>query len=151
MPEELLLIGPREVRIASYNDPPLRPGEIRAAAILSGISHGTELNLFRGTSPFHTKQFDPDLRLFVPAAEGIMYPARIGYEWVGRVTEIGADVSGFALGDLIHLPFGHRATHTACPAVGQRVRALLQLRASSSRHRWTDPYSVPCFILASTR
>lgn len=116
MPEELWLVGPREVRTASYDDPPLQPGEIRAAAILSGISHGTELNLFRGTSPFHTKQFDPDLRLFVPAAEGVMYPARIGYEWVGRVTEIGAGVSGFTPGDLIHLPFGHRATHTACPA-----------------------------------
>jgi 2-desacetyl-2-hydroxyethyl bacteriochlorophyllide A dehydrogenase len=45
-----------------------------------------------------------------------MYPARIGYEWVGRVTDVGSGVSGFAPGDLIHLPFGHRATHTARPA-----------------------------------
>jgi 2-desacetyl-2-hydroxyethyl bacteriochlorophyllide A dehydrogenase len=114
--EELLLTSPREVRLTPYADPPLRPDEIRAAAILSGISHGTELNLYRGTSPFHDKQFDPDLRLFIPATEGVMYPASLGYEWVGRVTEVGADVSGLAPGDLIHLPFGHRATHTARPA-----------------------------------
>jgi 2-desacetyl-2-hydroxyethyl bacteriochlorophyllide A dehydrogenase len=114
--QELLLIGPRDLRIVPCDDPPLRPDEIRATAILSGISHGTELNLYRGTSPFHDKRFDPDLRLFVPATEGVMYPARIGYEWVGRVTDVGADVSGFAPGDLIHLPFSHRATHTARPA-----------------------------------
>jgi hypothetical protein len=103
VPQELLLIGPRELRIVPCDDPPLRPDEIRATAILSGISHETELNLYRGTSPFHDKRFDPDLRLFVPASQGIMYPARIGYEWVGRVTEVGGDVSGFAPGDLIHL------------------------------------------------
>jgi 2-desacetyl-2-hydroxyethyl bacteriochlorophyllide A dehydrogenase len=48
-----------------------------------------------------------------------MYPARIGYEWVGRVTDVGSSVSGFAPGDLLHLPFGHRATHTARP--GERT------------------------------
>lgn len=135
MPEELLLIGPREVRTASYDDPPLRPDEIRATAILSGISHGTELNLYRGTSPFHNKQFDPDLRLFVPAAEGVMYPARIGYEWAGRVTEVGDDVSGFAPGDLIHLPFGHRTTHTARPTEQTMLGDIVPLPRTLSPDR----------------
>jgi len=116
MPRELLLTGPREIRIVPCDDAPLQPDEIRAQAVLSGISHGTELSLYRGTAPFHDESFDLDLRLFVDAAEGVMFPAKLGYEWVGRVTEVGADVSGFKAGDLIHLPFHHRETHTARPA-----------------------------------
>ena len=127
MPEELLLVGPRDVRITAYEETKLNPDEIRAEAVLSGISHGTELNLYRGTSPFHDKQFDPNLRLFVPVSESVMYPAPIGYEWVGRVTEVGSAVSGFALGDLIHLPFGHRATHTARPTERTMIGDIVPL------------------------
>ena len=46
---------------------PLAAGEVRARAILSGISHGTEMKLYRGASPFGEKEFDADLRLFRPA------------------------------------------------------------------------------------
>jgi 2-desacetyl-2-hydroxyethyl bacteriochlorophyllide A dehydrogenase len=112
MPKELELVSPRQLRLKPYDDAPLQPGEIRAQAVLSGISHGTELNLYRGTSPFRTKRFDRDLRLFVETGEEAMYPATLGYEWVGRVTEIGADVTGFTVSDLIHLPLPHRETHT---------------------------------------
>ena len=52
MPEELLLVGPRDVRITAYEETKLNPDEIRAEAVLSGISHGTELSLYRGTSRF---------------------------------------------------------------------------------------------------
>ncbi len=116
MPHELQLTGPRQIALVPYEERPLQPDEIRARAVLSGISHGTELNLYRGTAPFHKQRFDPDLRLFLPAEEGALHPASLGYEWVGRVTEVGAEVSGFAVGDLIHLPLGHRTTHTVRPA-----------------------------------
>jgi 2-desacetyl-2-hydroxyethyl bacteriochlorophyllide A dehydrogenase len=115
MPKELELVSPRQIRLNTYDDAPLQPGEIRAQAVLSGISHGTELNLYRGTSPFRTRRFDRDLRLFIEAGEEAMYPARLGYEWVGRVTEIGADVTGYTVGDLIHLPLPHRETQTVRP------------------------------------
>jgi threonine dehydrogenase-like Zn-dependent dehydrogenase len=115
MPKELQLSSPRQVRIIAYDDAPLQPGEVRAQAVLSGISHGTELNLYRGTAPFRTKRFDRDLRLFLEAGEEAMYPAKLGYEWVGRVTDVGPDVTGFAVGDLVHLPFPHRETYTFRP------------------------------------
>jgi 2-desacetyl-2-hydroxyethyl bacteriochlorophyllide A dehydrogenase len=79
---------------------------------LSGISHGTELNIYRGTSPFHSKRFDRDLRMFVEDNSGQAYPAKLGYEWVGYVTEVGSDVQRFKPGDLIHLPMSHRQTQT---------------------------------------
>lgn len=116
MSREFKLVGPRELQYREYDEPPLGADEIRARAVLSGISHGTELNLYRGTAPFHDKRFDPDLRLFVDDPGGGMYPADLGYEWVGRVTEVGAGVDRFAPGDLIHLPFPHRETHTVRPA-----------------------------------
>jgi 2-desacetyl-2-hydroxyethyl bacteriochlorophyllide A dehydrogenase len=112
MPQELLLAGPYDLRFRSYEKAPLKPDEVRAHAVLSGISHGTELNLYRGTSPFDQKRFDPDLRLFVEGTERSSYPMGLGYEWVGRVVEAGAQVENWQVGDLVHLPFNHRETHS---------------------------------------
>src|SRR3712207_7203347 len=44
--------APRTVRLRNEDAAPLAPREIRVRALLSGISHGTELNLYRGTSAF---------------------------------------------------------------------------------------------------
>ena len=115
MPQEIKLTAPRQVTLVTYEDAPLKPDEIRAQAVLSGISHGTEMNLYRGTSPFDNKIFDTDLRLFLPRTEPA--PAlELGYEWVGRVTEVGAQVSHLKPGDLIHMLLPHRETQTFVPA-----------------------------------
>lgn len=111
MPTELLLTAPFTLSLEPYDDPPLRPGEVRAQAVLSAISHGTEVSLYRGTAPFFDRAFDPELRLFLPAETAQSYPTRLGYEWVGRVTETAPDVTGFAVGDPVHLPLPHRETH----------------------------------------
>jgi threonine dehydrogenase-like Zn-dependent dehydrogenase len=111
MPSELLLTGPRSVTLAAYDERPLGHDEIRAQGIVSGISHGTELALYRGASPFGGKRFDLDLRLFVEDETQHGYPMRLGYEWVGSVAEIGEDVDELAVGDRIHLTLPHRETH----------------------------------------
>jgi 2-desacetyl-2-hydroxyethyl bacteriochlorophyllide A dehydrogenase len=79
--------------------------------LLSGISHGTELNLYRGSSPFDGKRFDPKLRLFLADEGGSRYPMGLGYEWVGRVVETGPSVTQWSPGELVHLAHGHRETH----------------------------------------
>ena len=112
MPNELLLTAPRALRIVSYEDPPLGTDAVRADAIASGISHGTELALYRGDSPFGGKRFDLDLRQFVEAAETELYPMHLGYEWVGRVGAVGDDVRGVEVGDHVHLTQPHRETQT---------------------------------------
>jgi 2-desacetyl-2-hydroxyethyl bacteriochlorophyllide A dehydrogenase len=112
VPQELLVTGPRTCSLADYDEPPLRVNEVRATALCSGISHGTELQLWRGTSSFRGKRFDPALRLFVDVTEGDGYPIRIGYEWVGRVDQVAADVRAVQPGDLVHLPRPHKETHT---------------------------------------
>jgi threonine dehydrogenase-like Zn-dependent dehydrogenase len=78
-------------------------------ALLSGISHGTELNLYRGTSAFADRVFDRDLRAFVrPDPPRSTYPATLGYELVGTVEEVGAEVHELRPGDLVHVGAPHR-------------------------------------------
>src|SRR6266542_268288 len=112
MPHELLLTEPRSIMLGPYDDPPVGPEEVRAEAIVSGISHGTELALFRGVSPFDGKRFDADLRLFVDDDQTATYPMRLGYEWVGTVRETGAAVRPPQSGDLVQLSLPHRETQT---------------------------------------
>jgi threonine dehydrogenase-like Zn-dependent dehydrogenase len=89
--------------------PGLGPREIRVRSVISGISHGTELNLYRGTSAFADRVFDRDLRAFVtPDPPRPAYPATLGYELVGTVDEIGAEVRELQPGDLVHVGAPHR-------------------------------------------
>jgi len=45
MPLELVLTEPRSIALSPYDEPPLQPDQVRVEAIVSGISHGTELAL----------------------------------------------------------------------------------------------------------
>jgi 2-desacetyl-2-hydroxyethyl bacteriochlorophyllide A dehydrogenase len=77
---------------------------------LSGISHGTELSLYRGTSAFTDKVFDRGLRAFVAPAAGSAsaYPVMLGYEMVSDVVEVAADVDAVAVGDVVHTGTPHQ-------------------------------------------
>ncbi len=111
MPRELLVTGPRACSVVDREERAIASNEVRARALFSGISHGTELQLWRGTSPFRGQRFDPELRLFVAGEEATAYPIRIGYEWVGRVEEVGSDVHDVSPGALVHLPRPHADEH----------------------------------------
>jgi 2-desacetyl-2-hydroxyethyl bacteriochlorophyllide A dehydrogenase len=105
----LLLEGPRRLRLREEDTPGLAPREIRVRSLLSGISHGTELNLYRGTSAFADRLFDRSLRAFVtPDPPRPTYPATLGYELVGTVAETGDDVRELQPGDLVHVGAPHR-------------------------------------------
>ncbi|HJW35364.1 MAG TPA: alcohol dehydrogenase catalytic domain-containing protein, partial [Actinomycetes bacterium] len=110
MPRSLVLDGPRQLRLSDQPARPLRPGEIRLRARLSGISHGTELSLYRGTSAFTDKVFDRGLRVFVEpqAGSAAAYPVTLGYEMVAEVLEVGPDVTEVAVGDLVHTGTPHQ-------------------------------------------
>jgi len=112
MPAELLLLGPGELGFAEYDERALGSRELRARGLVSGISHGTELALFQGRSPFGGRRFDRDLRLFVDSNEQADGPLRPGYEWVGEVTGVGASVDGVGMGDRIQAALPHRETQT---------------------------------------
>jgi len=102
--------GPRRLGFGHEDhERPLEPGEVRLRSVLSGVSHGTEMNLYRGTSPFDDRRFDSELRAFVPG-EGShgSYPRALGYEMVSHVVEVGTGVERVAAGDLVHTGTPHQ-------------------------------------------
>lgn len=115
MAKRLQLLDARQLEHVEIEEKPLAANEVRAEAILSGISHGTEMNLYRGTSPFRDRHFDTELRLFREGRAETDYINYLGYEWVGRIIEVGSDVTHLKVGDLVHMPLGHSEQHTFVP------------------------------------
>lgn len=77
---ELWFVAPGRVELRLGERKPLAPGQFRARALVSGVSQGTELLLFKGEGP---EPFDPSL----DAPGALTYPRRYGYAWVGEVCE----------------------------------------------------------------
>jgi len=102
LPRELIAIAPRTPALRTYQDEPLRPGEIRVRTEFGAPKHGTELHLYRGDSPFGDSHYDPALRLFVPGpAPSGAFPRPLGNMAVGRVIEIGPGVEGVQIGERV--------------------------------------------------
>jgi 2-desacetyl-2-hydroxyethyl bacteriochlorophyllide A dehydrogenase len=111
MPAAYYLVAPRTFELRPYEEPPLGPREARLQSVLSGISHGTELNLYRGTAPFADKYFDREHRLFMPNPTPEFRPLALGYEMVSRVVEVGPEVTTLRVGDLVHTAMPHRPSN----------------------------------------
>ena|SRR5688572_23055237 len=103
--------GPRTVTLIEEESPPLREHEVRVRTYYSGISTGTELATYRGTSPHMHQRWDPSLRLFVhdPTNESVHYPVVVGYEEAGEIVEAGTGVEDLPTGTLVYGTWGHRA------------------------------------------
>jgi NADPH:quinone reductase-like Zn-dependent oxidoreductase len=103
LPKELIFVGPRELAYREYADRALRNREIRIKMVCSGISHGTEMAMYRGTAA--------QLHGFVSTdRSNLSYPFVYGYEEVGEVVEVGEAVEEFTLGELVCSWLGHRET-----------------------------------------
>jgi 2-desacetyl-2-hydroxyethyl bacteriochlorophyllide A dehydrogenase len=90
------------------------PGEIRVRAIASGLSHGTEMLVFRGEVP-------PDLALDLPTLAGSYgFPIKFGYASVGRVVEVGAGAA-FAPGDLVFVHHPHQQEYVVSAAAAVQL------------------------------
>jgi 2-desacetyl-2-hydroxyethyl bacteriochlorophyllide A dehydrogenase len=111
----LVLNRPREIDYQTYEDAPLKGDELRIRTLYSGISAGTELTMYRGTNPYLTKRWDNDRRLFIPGAEtSWTYPIMsLGYEEVGEVVEVGADVTDIPVGARVFGTWGHKTHYVA--------------------------------------
>ncbi|MEU4623598.1 zinc-binding dehydrogenase [Actinoplanes sp. NPDC023801] len=88
------ITSPRHVEVIDQPTPQLRAGHVRVRTTYSGISAGTELTAYRGSNPYLTRAWDPDLRVFTEDAGGLSYPvAGLGYSEVGQVVEVAPDVA----------------------------------------------------------
>ena len=111
----LVLNAPRELGFEETPDAPLGADEVRIATLFSGISAGTELTQYRGTSPFMARRWDEQRRLFVDGEPPSWpYPVRnLGYEEVGEIVEIGTAVADLRPGMRVYGTWNHRTHHVA--------------------------------------
>ena len=114
--QSLYFTGPRAVDIRDEDLAAPGPGEVQLDLVVSGISAGTELNVFRGLAPQWRQSMDPKTRLFSDAhGADWSWPARYGYAAVGHVSALGSDVSSLKSGDLVfaYVPHGRHAVVAA--------------------------------------
>jgi len=110
--KEFVVVAERTIAFRDYEEPPLKPNEVRVRSIVSGIKHGTEMALYRGKTPFLSGAFDLETRLFVPREEGSsFYPVTLGSWLAGEVIEVGSEVTRFKVGDRVHGGLPHRPTN----------------------------------------
>ena len=118
-PVSVRFTAPGRVDLAGYDPAPLLPGQVRVRTLYSGISAGTELTAYRGSSPYLTKAWDPERRVFRRGAQSVCYPiGGWGYSEVGEVVEVAdgerrgerrvdTDSARVAAGDLVWGIWGH--------------------------------------------
>lgn len=104
------LAAPGEVRVIEEPELALDVHQVRVRTLFSGISAGTELATYRGTSPHLTRRWDPEKRLFVDGSDTVAYPVlTLGYEEVGEIVEVGATVDELWIGERVWGTWGHRS------------------------------------------
>jgi len=87
--QAIVFEAPKSITVRDLELAPMGVRDIEVAVSFSGISTGTERLLWDGT---------------MPPFPGLSYPLVPGYETVGTVAQMGAEVTGLSLGDLVFLP-----------------------------------------------
>jgi 2-desacetyl-2-hydroxyethyl bacteriochlorophyllide A dehydrogenase len=114
--ESLYFTAPYQIEVKEEILPDPAPGEVVIEAAVSGISAGTELNVYRGLAPQWRYRMDPLTRLFTSeGSSDWKWPARYGYAMVGHITAVGASVKQVKSGDLVfgYAPHGRHAVISA--------------------------------------
>lgn len=111
--------GPRKLRLDNADDMPLKENEVRIKTLYTGISHGTEMSVYRGVAPFFERTKDGQYGIFRTAEEKEKwsYPVRscdpgiwyMGYACVGEVIEVGNEVKNVKVGDIVYTNAPHQS------------------------------------------
>jgi threonine dehydrogenase-like Zn-dependent dehydrogenase len=107
----LVLTAARRLEFEARPSRALARDEVRVRTMFSGVSAGTELSQYRGTSPFLFRSWDGELRLFRDGEPGGFPVRTLGYEEVGCIEAVGSAVRSVRAGDLVFGAWSHR---TAC-------------------------------------
>lgn len=105
MPDAVWFPAAGVVEIRTEPPQPLGPADVRVRAIASGLSAGSELLVYRGLAP---SDLPPDL----PTVEGdFRLPIKFGYASVGTVVEVGAEVAGLEVDDVVFAHHPHQTDY----------------------------------------
>ena len=109
-----VLTGPCKVEVRQVQVPAPAQGEVQIASMFSGISAGTEMNVYRGRAPMWRMRIDPSTRLFESSDDPEWsYPLTYGYANVGRVIDAGSDVTSMSIGDVVFSYMPHQSVVVA--------------------------------------
>jgi 2-desacetyl-2-hydroxyethyl bacteriochlorophyllide A dehydrogenase len=117
-------VRPGEVELTESPRPEPAADQVLVRTLYSGISAGTELTAYLGTNPYLHRRWDPERRLYVSGARTVDYPVDgWGYEEVGVVERVGADVESPRPGQVVWGLWGHRG-YAVLPAETARHQVL---------------------------
>jgi 2-desacetyl-2-hydroxyethyl bacteriochlorophyllide A dehydrogenase len=105
-PRALWFAAVRRAELRPEEAPAPGPGEVRVRAVLSAVSHGTEMLVYRGGVP---EGLPLDLPTF---AGGFGFPIKHGYASAGRVLDAGPGVAALAPGDPVFVHHPHQDLFT---------------------------------------
>ena len=104
MPDAVWFDGPGHVEIRQEPVASVGPNQVRIEALVSGLSAGSELLVYRGQVP---RDLPPD----PPTIGGdFSFPVKFGYASVGRVVEAGSRVA-LGVGDLVFAHHPHQTEY----------------------------------------
>ena len=102
----LVVPRPGVLEIAETPEPPLADGRFRGETLFTGLSAGTELTWYRGTSPYFHAGWDAELGLFDRDRPTRRFPVdRLGYMEVARVSH--SRTPAVAEGAVVGMAYGH--------------------------------------------
>ncbi|MCU1418533.1 MAG: hypothetical protein JWP32_2707 [Schumannella sp.] len=102
------LVAPRSLEVFEEELPALGATDVLLQTLYSGISAGTEMNVYRGSAALWRTRRDPDNGLFEPTDEPEWtYPMAYGYAAVSRIAEAGTEVTDVRVGDLVYTYTSH--------------------------------------------
>jgi 2-desacetyl-2-hydroxyethyl bacteriochlorophyllide A dehydrogenase len=108
--QSLLFCAPRQIEVTEAPLEPPGPGEVLVETLVSAISPGTEMLVYRGEFPA-----DMAVDASIEALGGeFRYPLKYGYSAVGRVIEIGEGVDA-AWQDRLVFAFQPHESHFTAP------------------------------------
>lgn len=96
--------APGQVEVREESLPALLPGQVLVETLVSAISSGTEMLVYRGQFPEHLADTHDAL------SSNLQYPLAYGYSCVGRVLECGSQVDESWRGRLV-FAFQPHTTH----------------------------------------
>src|SRR4029453_8017880 len=102
MPDAVWFGGPGRVEIRHEPAPPVGPDDVRVRSLVSGVSAGSELLVYRGSAPRELQPAPPTVR------GDFRSPIKFAYASVGRVIEVGSRVTQLAVDDLVFVHHPHQ-------------------------------------------
>jgi 2-desacetyl-2-hydroxyethyl bacteriochlorophyllide A dehydrogenase len=120
MSQRIVFTGKQKAALETFETPEMKPKQIRAKVFYSLLSTGTETIVYN-------QDYDPGTHWDL----WIKHPFYPGYAAIGEVTDVGAEVEGFKVGDQVAMRSGHASEHVLDPGRAYVIPSGTDLKQAS--------------------